>query len=490
LNDNGPPYILALDIGTSGIRASIYDSAANEVPELKVKAVTPFSTDGSVEPDAKILLDSVLEVLDGVAEGALNAGIRPVCVSVSCFWHSLVGIDEAARPVTPVLTWADTRAEKYVIGLRELLDENPAHNRTGCPFHSSYWPAKLLRLREEDRPAFDSARKWLSFSDLIIQRVAGVPKTGVSMASGTGLFNIRENLWDPEMLDAIGIDPLNLPEILLSDEKVVADSEHSWRWPALTSSLWLPPVGDGAANNVGAGCVGRGKAALMIGTSGAMRMILEDEVPERIPEGLFCYRLDEKRVCVGGALSDGGGMRRWMSESLGLHVTEEDIVSRLKDRGPDSHGLSFLPFVFGERSTGYHEGAKGAVIGLTRGSDAVDLTIAGMEAVAYRFSEILVRLEEVCPVVEITASGGALEGSPVWQQMIANVLGRDISVFPSGGVSRKGAAILGLESAGAAQTADFVAAPESGKVVSDPDRHAKYCEGRDRHARFYSRILA
>jgi gluconokinase len=489
LNDNGPPYILALDIGTSGIRASIYDAGANEIPRLKVKAVTPFSTDGTVGPDAEVLLNLVLGVLDGAAEGALNAGIRPACVSISCFWHSLVGVDETVKPVTPVLTWADTRAEKYVVDLRELVDENSAHDRTGCPFHSSYWPAKLLRLHEEDRPAFDSTRKWLSFSDLIIQRVAGVLKTSVSMASGTGIFNLRENVWDTEMLDATGFGPENLPGFLSSDDEIVCDREHSLRWPALEFARWLPPIGDGAANNVGAGCVGPGRASLMIGTSGAMRMILEGDVPEKIPEGLFCYRLDEKRICVGGALSDGGGMRRWMSESLGLQATEEEIVFRIKERGADSHALSFLPFVFGERSTGYHEGAKGAVIGLTRGSDAVDLTIAGMEAVAYRFSEILEKLESICPVHQITASGGALEESPAWQQIIADVLGRDINVFPSGGVSRRGAALVGLASIDS-RAFHLPSNPVDGNQVR-PNRecHSAYLNGFVRHKKFYERML-
>jgi gluconokinase len=489
LNDFNPPYILALDIGTSGIRASLFDCRADEIPELKIKAPTPFAADGSVEPDAEELLQTVFGVLDGISTAADQHGIRPSCVSISCFWHSLVGIASDGRPVTPLLTWADTRAETFVSSLQGLLRESSVHDRTGCHFHSSYWPAKLLRIKAEDSAAFVKAESWLSFSDLILQRITGETITGISMASGTGIFNIRGNFWDDEMCGAVGIDIGKLPRVASPDEEIFCDEVHATRWPALKDARWLPPVGDGAANNFGAGCVGRGKAALMIGTSGAMRMVYESDVPESIPQGLFCYRLDETRICIGGAISDGGSLRAWLAQSLGLEIGEEEIAARIRDRGADSHGLAFLPFVFGERSTGYHQGASGAVIGLTRGSDALDFVIAGLEAVAYRFAEILERLEAVCPVDEITASGGALEGSPVWQQIIADVLGRDIRVFPSGGVSRRGAGILGLWSQGVSGAVSEVQAAAALRVLPDGSRHLEYGQGFERHKRFYTRMF-
>ena len=478
MKDSGPPYILALDIGTSGIRASVYDSAANELPLPKARSSTPFSKDGTVEPAAETLFAAVVEVLDAVSGNAREYGIRPALASVSCFWHSLIGIDGNDDPTTAVLTWADTRAEGSIGWLRETFDESLVHDRTGCHFHSSYWPAKLLRLRSEDPEAFAGTRKWLSFSDYVMLRLTGSLGTGISMASGTGLFDLRKDDWDTELCDGLGIPRERFPDVLPSGSELTLDTGYARRWPSLAASRWLPPIGDGAANNIGAGCIGPGRAALMIGTSGALRMVMKADVPESVPDGLFCYRLDRDRICIGGALSDGGSLRRWLTGDLGLDVKDEDIRSRIVERGSDSHGLSFLPFVHGERSTGYHEGASGAVIGLTRGSDAVDFVTAALESVAYRFAEILERLETVCKLDSITVSGGAIESSGVWQQIISDVLGRDLQIHPAGGVSRKGAALTGLEHAGVRMPAE-TGTSEMKVVRFDTGSHNTYGAGRE-----------
>lgn len=487
MKDPAETHVLAIDIGTSGIRASVYDRSSSEIPELKAKAETPFARDGSVRPEAEELLDAVFSVLDEAASNAESAGIFPQAVAVSCFWHSLLGMDTYGRPVTPVLTWADTSSERQVGRLRSLADERSAHNRTGCPFHSSYWPAKLLQLRESEPHVFGSAAKWLSFSDFLLQKVCGEAATGVSMASGTGLLDVRSCEWDNEMMAVTAVGREALPRILKQGEHLMPEAEARNRWPAFAGAFWIAPIGDGAANNVGAAATGSGLASLMIGTSGALRTVVDAPVPVTIPEGVFCYRLDEKRYCLGGALSDGGSLRKWLGELLGEEIQDEKIIERLEARGPDSHGLSFLPFVFGERSTGYHQGARGCLVGLTRGTDSVDVSIAALEGVAYRFQKILSLIEESTPVDSIVASGGSLESSPAWQRIIADVLGRRLIVHPSGGVSRRGAAIMALESCGV----PIAVSGDNGRPILnfDEKRHEAYEIGRSRHERFYARVF-
>ena len=149
---------------------------------------------------------------------------------------------------------------------------------------------------------------WLSLSDLIALRLFGEAATGVSMASATGIFDIRTCGWDTELLRFLKIKPANLPEIVSDDAQTLQlNSKFVKRWPRLKSSLWLSAIGDGAANNIGAGCVTKTKAALMIGTSGAMRVAYKGSPPDKIPNGLWCYRIDRRHVIIGGALSDGGG---------------------------------------------------------------------------------------------------------------------------------------------------------------------------------------
>jgi len=201
---------------------------------------------------------------------------------------------------------------------------------------------------------------------------------------------------------------------------------------------WFPALGDGACSNVGAGCVTPERAALMIGTSGAFRVLRPDDGSPPRP-GLFLYRLDATRVVEGGALSDGGNLHAWLEETLRLPERPS-----LADRVPDGHGLTFLPLLGGERSPGWHPEARGAITGLTLETTPLDLLQAGLEGVAYRFAEIA----DLLPgVTEVVATGAALDANPDWVQILADVLGRPVYRGEAEG-SARGAALLALERLG------------------------------------------
>jgi gluconokinase len=224
----------------------------------------------------------------------------------------------------------------------------------------------------------------------------------------------------------------------------------------------------------------------MVGTSGAMRVAYSGEPPEKIPTGLWCYRIDRERVIIGGALSDGGGLYRWLQDNLRL---DDKVESEIAKRPPDGHGLTFLPFLAGERSTGYHEYATGSILGLKTSTDAVDITQAAMESVAYRFAEIFDQLKQVANIREIVASGGALRESPVWTQIITDVLGRIFSLPSVPEASSHGAVLLALESIGNIDSIENTLIISGPHFVPDPKNHANYKKARKRHRYFYDLII-
>src|SRR5215213_5091760 len=313
------PHILAIDIGTSSVRAALYDERARSLPETMVKneRVLTATEDGGAEIDADEAFAQVVEAVEAVLKKAKNAAGEIGFVAASSFWHSLVGVDKKGSPTTKVFGWADTRSRKYVSVWREKFDEAEIHNRTGARFHSSYWTAKLLWLQKEQKSVFKKTAKWLSFSDYVALKLFGETATSVSMASGTGIFDVRKCVWDEELLSFLKIEKENLPEVAAEDSQTFQLNEtYARRWKKLKNARWFPAIGDGAANNIGAGCVKKSKAALMIGTSGAMRVAYRGKPPEKIPGGLWCYRIDRRRIIMGGALSDGGGLYRWLNENL------------------------------------------------------------------------------------------------------------------------------------------------------------------------------
>jgi len=482
-------FILALDIGTSSVRAALYDFRGNVLPETFVKneRVVEMTGDGGAEISAAKAFSQVIEAIDDVLKKSASRQIE--YVAASCFWHSLIGVDADGKATTPVFTWAETRPAKYVQTLRDKLNEPEIHNRTGARFHSSYWTAKLLWLQKEKVEIFKRTAKWLSFSDFVALKLFGAAKTSVSMASGTGIFDIRRNVWDAQLLKFLKIKCDNLSEIVENDSDTFElNAKYKKRWANLKSAKWFPAIGDGAANNLGAGCVKQEKAALMIGTSGAMRVAYRGEIPEKIPNGLWCYRIDRTRVIIGGALSDGGGLFRWLKDNLKLSETDDEIENEIEKRAPDAHGLTFLPFLAGERSTGYHETAHGATLGLKSATDAIAIVQAALESVAYRFAEIYDQLNEVLEIKEIIASGGALRESPVWTQIIADVLAQKMSLPDTREASSRGAVLLALESIGKIEDISNLKTPEGAKFNFNKKRYAIYQNARERHKKFYEML--
>jgi len=333
-------------------------------------------------------------------------------LSISCFWHSLVPVDERDRPLTPVLTWRDRS------GSLPPLDPESYHRRTGCFLHPAYWPPKIERLARDGV----TAARYLSFGDYLFLRLTGEARTSVSTASGTGLFNPNTLTWDDETLAALELTASQLAP--LSDEPVAG------AWPAL---------GDGACSNVGAGCLTRGRAAVMIGTSAAARVVYEAPAAEPRP-GLFLYRLDDRRFCEGGALSDGGNLHAWL-----LRTLRDVDTSEIADRPPTAHGLTFLPFLGGERALGWNPNRRGAIAGLTFATTPLDIAQAGLEAVCYRLADVL---DAIGGIESVVATGGALLGNDAWLHVLADVLGRpvEVSAVPEG--SARGAALVALERLG------------------------------------------
>ena len=420
--------VLALDVGSSSVRAQGFDERAEPVDRLRQERY-----DGR-DPDEIVRL--VRRVL---------AGGEPD--GTSCFGHSLLALDRHGRPLTELLGWRDTRSAPAAEALRRRLDGDAVHRRTGQVIHPAFWPAKLAWLAETEAETFRRAARFVSFADYL----RGEPVTSLSLASGTGLLDLRTNDWDAELLDVLGLDPGRLPEL--------AD---------------LPVWIDGTCSNLGAGCTTRSRAALMVGTSGALRVLYETEQPAPRP-GLFLYRLEGKRVVEGGALSDGGNLYEWLGKTLAASA------NGLGERGPAEHGLTFLPFLGGERSLGWDPDATGAVAGLTFETTAADIRQAALEGVGFRFAAIAERLPEI---EEIVATGGALLHDRAWLQIMADALGRPVTASRVDEASLRGAAVAALERSGY----EAAEAPLGEVFEPRPERAEAYRSARRRQQHLYEEL--
>jgi gluconokinase len=477
---NHSPHILSIDLGTSGIRGAVYDVRGDEVAGTASGISRKFglSADGGAETDATELAGQAESILTQVL--AASSDLRIEAIAIATLWHALLGIDDAGQPVTPIYGWADTRAGQEADELRVRLDEAAIHQRTGCRFHPGYWPAKIMWLRARRPELFARVRKWISPGDYLRLRWTGTIATSVSMASATGLFDQRRCDWDDELTSATGIGRVQLPDIEIESDAVRFGAGVRSEWSKLFNTRIFPAIGDGAANNIGVGCIDKGEVALMIGTSGAMRLAWKGEPPDEIPPGLWQYRIDRDRVVVGGALSDGGGLFRWMRDSLSLPDDAAVLEHQLGAAVPDGHGLTLLPFWAGERSTGWNAAARGGVFGMTLDTKPLDLVRAAMEGVAYRFAAIAEQLDQIGQPLVVRAAGGALRDSPAWGQILADVLGRPIQVTRVNEATGRGTALLGLERLGYLSDLSSVSPPLERTIEPDPRNFETYQRARQR----------
>jgi gluconokinase len=274
----------------------------------------------------------------------------------------------------------------------------------------------------------------------------------------------------------------------ISDEPLRGlKDEWARRWPALREVPWFPAAGDGACSNIGCGCTRNDRLALMVGTSGAMRVLWKADSVE-IPDGPWCYRADEKRFVMGGALSDGGNLIAWLRETLRLPEPEE-AERLLAGMEPDSHGLTFLPLLAGERGPGWADEANGTIAGLSMSNTPVEILRAAMEAVALRFALIAEIIEKASPgEKEVIATGGGLLGSPTWTGIMADALGRPVITSGIQEASSRGAALLALERLGELEIED-AEAPLDEVFEPDPERHEVYRKALARQRRLYDAVL-
>lgn len=485
------PLILTIDVGSSSVRAAVSDGSGRAVVDWVTRR--PYALRATGEGAAEANADELVAYAEGCVDELLDAmkpsGRTVAAVGCDTFWHSLVGVARDGTPTTPVLTWADTRSAQEADELRHTLDAREVHIRTGAGLYANYLPAKLLWLSRSQPGVFKETVWWMSFGEFLYFRLFGERRVSISMASGTGLLDQRRCVWDEQVLHALPIETEQLSHIAEYTKNLpTLAPSYARRWPSLAEIPWYLPLGDGACNNIGSGGVNAEQAVVMVGTSGAIRVVRETD-DFGVPEGLWTYRVDGKRIVQGGALSAGGNVFAWLVHTL-LATDRESLEDELREVAPDSHGLTVLPFLAGERSPGWRSDAHAAILGMTLATTPADMARATLEGVAYRFGlvfSLLVR--EIGQVRGIIGSGAGLLHSPAWMEIMTDVLGRTIAASAVEEATCRGAALLALEALGEIDDLSKLPVPLGERCEPRPENTRIYAAATERQERYYRLLL-
>lgn len=507
--------ILALDIGSSSIRCTAYaiqDSTIRSTPvassSTKARTVQPETGTIQLSYGTHTLQDKIDECVDKVLKKLNNA--RVVAVGFSTFVMNLIAVDKDGKVLgdrftlsyacnTPMVA-QECRRLREQLG-RDRMDR--LYQQTGTPIHSAYALAQLLALYNTcPIEELNRIHKWQSLASLCLSRWTGQVTLPISYseASWTGLLNFRECAYDFDATELLPRGCLGtLPRLAdfseyingIPETTTYGKSNRYWKlWPQLRDAKLFLGIGDGACANIGSKCSTTSRIAVTIGTSAAARICLAQGVGSlcllpSVPSGLFCYRIDQNHILLGGALTDGGSVIEWVSELLNLDTgeafvncinkTQALVMSEYKELESSSSTVPPLgqkkviaiPFLSGERSTGFRDGASAAIMGLTRNTTSAHLFKACLEGVSLRLRaiiELILQARESSEVPTtsmaddtlpcIVASGKSLEVNALWRQMVADssglkvLLDLDTTEGTSRGVARLVSIALTAEATG------------------------------------------
>jgi len=462
--------VVGVDVGTTATKAVAFDAEGRTHGAAEVAYPLLEPAPGRAEQEPGAVMDGALRAIAGAAAAARDRGAEVAGVSLSAAMHALLALDDHGNPLTRLVTWGDMRATAQA---QRLHAEHPElHDRTGTPLHPMAPLPKLLWFAEHEPATFAAARRWVGVKELAVAALTGDLAIDHSTASGTGLMSLETLDWDPEALAVAGIGREQLAAL-------VATTERFGLRPETAARLGLDPAvplvvggGDGPLANLGLGAVEPGVAACSIGTSGALRLVVERPGVDRAHH-LFCYALTQGRWVVGGAINNGGVVLQWAGDALAPDLSEDGlgrVAALAQDVPPGSDGLIMLPYLLSERAPLWGPPETGAYVGLTRHHRRGHLVRAALEGVCLQLALVLDSLRDAGDEVREVRATGGFARSPLWRQMLADVLGMPIGFARAAEGSAFGAALVGMQALGLVEhigvaarlvTIDEVVAPDS-----------------------------
>lgn len=447
---------IGVDIGTTQTKAVAFKEDGTVQASVYVRYPLIQETEGMAEQDVEQIFQAVITCIKEVV-----IKIQPFNISLISFstaMHGIIVMDKNHQPMTRLMTWADNRAEKYAEELKDTAFGKTIYENTGLPMHPMTPFHKIRWLKAEFPDIYQQAARFIGMKEYVFYRLFDQYITDISTASGTGFLNIHELNWDSLALNEMGITLEQLPALVTPTHQVTGLKEEWQKHLGLTAqTIFVLGGADGPLSNLGLGAIEQGTATLTVGTSGAVRYIVDQ--PKTHPQAeTFCCVLDENHWVIGGATSNGAGIFDWACENLLKEIQTEarlagknpyDAVMKLvKETPAGAKGLLFHPYLLGERAPLWNAEATGGFIGLKRNHDDTLMMRAVVEGICLNVKRILTELEELGGAVqEIRATGGFAD-SEVFKCVMADALGHQLSLTESIEASALGSVLLGWQSLG------------------------------------------
>ncbi|WP_338044365.1 gluconokinase [Paenibacillus pinistramenti] len=450
--------MIGVDIGTTSTKSVLFKQDGSILASAHAEYPLYTPSADIAEQDPEQILAAVIETIRQVMLRSAAAPEQVMFVSFSSAMHSLIPVDAGGRPLMRGMTWADNRSAGWTLKLKQELGGHDIFLRTGTPIHPMSPLTKILWMRHEQPEMFAQTAKFISIKEYVFFKLFGQYVIDHSMASCTGLLELNKLDWDQGALDTAGITSDRLSRLVPTTHEMKGlDPSYAQQMGLSPETPFIVGATDGVLSNLGVNAIDPGVVAVTIGTSGAIRTVVDRPVID--PKGrIFCYALTEQLWVIGGPVNNGGVIFRWARDEFAasevetakrLGISPYDVLTKIAERvRPGSEGLLFHPYLAGERAPLWNPDARGSFFGLTLHHQKEHMIRAVLEGVIYNLYTVMLAMEEqIGQPSKIMATGGFAR-SALWRQMMADIFDQPVTVPESIESSCLGAVVLGLYATG------------------------------------------
>ena len=434
-------YLLGVDIGTSSCKTAIFDPDGKVIAQGDSEYPVSYPEKGWAEQDPADWWNGICRA---TREMISESGIDPADIAgigIDGQSWSAIALDRDGNALCPTPIWTDTRSETICRETAERLGEDKIFGLCGNPVSPCYtWP-KILWYRKNRPEVFEKTEKILQSNSYIAYRMTGEITQDLSQGYGLACFDMRKGRWDDDACEALGIPQKLLPEIVNCHQVIGRLTKEAAEQTGLKEGTPVVAGGlDAACGTLGAGVVKPGQTQEQGGQAGGMSICIDQYAAD--PRLILGFHVVPGQWLLQGGTTGGGGALKWLRETVCPELSFAEM-SELAEQAPaGSGGVTFLPYMAGERSPIWNPKACGVFFGLNFGVTRGQMIRACMEGVAYALRHNLETAEAAGAKAGILRAMGGSANSRIWTQIKADVTGCGIEVPASDTATTLGAAIL------------------------------------------------
>ncbi|MGZ3582237.1 MAG: gluconokinase [Ktedonobacterales bacterium] len=438
---------IGVDLGTTSAKAVAFDRDSHEIVSASQPIALINRHEGEAEQDAFAVATATNQALASAVRAACAAGYDVARVGLSAAMHSLLPLNAWGRPMANAMIWMDVRAAPQAEELWSTPEGKALYERTGTPIHAMSPLSKLLWLRQNQPEIFERAARFISLKEWVWHYWFNVWEVDTSIASATGLFNLREHTWDAEALRIAGISAEELSRLVPTTFRRTNVNERMLLEAGLSDeTTFVIGASDGVLANLAAGVISNEQMVLTIGTSCAVRSGTTTPVTDPATRS-FCYVLGDNHFIAGSPSNNGGIVLDWLYHkvlSSGILSTTAHAMDALVTEARDARDddLLCLPYIAGERGPLWNAGASGVFLGLRLEHTGAHLMRAAIEGILFNSywmaSSLFAGLGRPARII---ASGKVLNEEWI-RQLAADIYSMPVAAIGEVDASTLGAALI------------------------------------------------